>query len=165
MMLDAQLSPATLPFYIYHTSNRHRGAELEYSREPGMVQQKEVLPFHFTSCCRLSINESLDVVEPGKVLLLLLHIHVVGGKDGKRLRDAALLQVPLHQNLEVLVQASERGSRVDLLRGMRSVSRLAMRQLGILVVEEVLNDNGAILSNCLNCEGALAGLLDNNIQT
>lgn len=39
-----------------------------------------------------------------------------------------------------------------------------MRQLGVLVVVQVLDDNGAILGNGLDAEGTLVGLLNDNIQ-
>jgi len=112
----------------------------------------------------LRVNEVLDVVEPAKVLLLLLYVHVVGDEQSKRLVDAAVLKVPLHEDLEVLVESAERWAGVDGLGGVGRLGAGGMRQLGVLVEVHVLDNDGAILGDRLDADRALAGLLDHNVQ-
>lgn len=112
----------------------------------------------------LRINEALDVLQPGKVLLLLLHVHVVGDKNGEALADATLLEVALHQDLKVLIQVAEGRTGVQGTSLVVGLGRVGVGQLGVLEVEHVLNNDVAVLGGGLNGQGTLAGLLDDNVK-
>ena len=114
----------------------------------------------------LSVDESLDVVQPPSVLTLLLDVDVVGNKDGESLGDATLLEEALHEDLEVVIEAAEGRSRVDVGTLLGGLGGLDLGNLGVVVVEEVLDYNVAVLGGGINVESArgLAGLLDNNGQ-
>lgn len=116
------------------------------------------------SSAALSINESLDVVQPPSVLSLLLDVHVVGNKDSKGLGDATLLEEALHEDLEVVVEAAEGGPGVDISTLLSGVGALDLGNRGVGVVEEVLDNNVSFLSAGIDIQGSrgLARLLDNN---
>lgn len=120
--------------------------------------------YRSTFITRLRLDEALDVVQPSQVLLLLLDVHVVGHKESKGLSDAALLQVPLEENLQVLVQAAKGRAQVSVLGFVRDVSRAAEGELGIVEVVEVLHDNVTVLAGRLDVERALAVLLHDDVQ-
>ena len=114
----------------------------------------------------LSVDESLDVVQPPSVLTLLLDVDVVGNKDGESLGDATLLKEALHEDLEVVIEAAEGRSGVDVGTLLGGLGGLDLGNLGVVVVKEVLDYDVAVLGGGINVESArgLAGLLDNNGQ-
>lgn len=116
------------------------------------------------SSAALSINESLDVVQPPSVLSLLLDVHVVGNKDSKGLSDATLLEEALHEDLEVVVEAAEGGSGVDIGTLLGGVGALDLGDRGVGVIEEVLDNNVSFLSASVDVQSSrgLARLLDDN---
>lgn len=122
--------------------------------------------FFFFFATRLSIDEALDVAQPAGVLALLLDVDVVGDEDGEGLGDATLLEEALHEDLEVVVEAAEGGAGVDVGTLLGGLGALDLGDLGVGVVEEVLDDNVAVLGGGVDVEGAdgLAGLLDDDGQ-
>lgn len=120
----------------------------------------------FFLATRLSIDETLDVAQPAGVLALLLDVDVVGDEDGEGLCDATLLEEALHEDLEVVVEAAEGGSGVDVGALLGGLGALDLGDLGVGVVEEVLDDNVAVLGGGIDVEGAdgLAGFLDDDGQ-
>lgn len=80
--------------------------------EPVFVSQSH------TGVPTLRVNEVLDIVEPSKILLLFLHVHIVGNKQSKRLVNAPVFEVALHEDLEILIQSAERWAGVEGLGGM-----------------------------------------------
>lgn len=113
---------------------------------------------------RLRVNKGLDVAQPSEVLFLLLDVHVVGDEDGQGLRDAALFEEALHQNLQVFVEAAEGRTGVDVGALLGGFGAVDLCDLGVLVEEHVLDDNVAVLGGGVNVEstGSLAGLLDDD---
>lgn len=113
----------------------------------------------------MGIDEALEVVEPPEVLLLLLHVKVVGNKEGKGLVDATVLEVALHEDLEILVKGTKWRARVDSLGSVLGLGAVTVGELGVVVVEHVVDNNGAVLGNSVDVEGTLAGLLNDNVET
>src|SRR5690242_15860698 len=105
-------------------------------------------------------DKVLDVVQPPDVLLLLLVVDVVGDEKSKAGVDAALLEVLLEQDLEVLVKVVE--GRAGVQRPPRPVllGGLGVRKLGVGEVVQVLDDEVAVLSGGLDSERALARALN-----
>ena len=120
--------------------------------------------FNWGLSFHLGVNEILDVLHPGLVLALLLHVHVVGDKDGESLGDAALLEVALEKDLEILVEATEGRARVDVLGGVGDLGGVAVRVARVLEVVEVLDHDLAVLRQGLDVQRALAGLLHHDVQ-
>ena len=112
----------------------------------------------------LGINKALEVVEEAQVLALLLEVEVLGHKDGQGLGDAALLQVAVQKNLQVLVQAAKGGAGVDALGGVGGLGRGLAGHRGVLVVVQVVDNERALLRGGLDIQGALARLLNDNRQ-
>ena len=114
----------------------------------------------------LSVDEGLDVGQPPGVLTLLLDVDVVGDKDGEGLGDTTLLEEALHKDLEVVVEAAKGRAGVDVSALLGGLRGLDLCDLCIGVVEEVLDDNVAVLGGGVDVEGALglAGLLNNDRQ-
>jgi hypothetical protein len=116
------------------------------------------------SSVTLSIDESLYVVQPPSVLSLLLDVHVVGNKDSEGLSDATLLEEALHEDLEIVIEAAEWRSGVDISTLLGGVGALDLGDRGVGVIEEVLDNNVSFLSAGIDVQGSrgLARLLDNN---
>lgn len=110
----------------------------------------------------LCVNKSSDVLEPSKVLLLLLGIDVIRDKGSQSLVDATLLEEALHQHLQVLVEAAEGRSGVDVGTLLGGLGGVDASNLGVLVEEHVVDLDLAIAGGGIDVEGAvgLAGLLD-----
>lgn len=123
-------------------------------------------PFLSIQSHRLGINEGLDVAQPPHVLALLLDVHIVGHEDGQGLGDASLLEESLHQDLEILVEAAEGRAGVDVGALLGGLGVLDLSDLGVIVVEEVLDDDIAVLGGGVDVQGAraLAGLLNHDGQ-
>lgn len=112
----------------------------------------------------LSLNETLDVVQPADVLVLLLDINIVGHKDSQGLRNTTLLEEALHQHLEVIIQAAEGRARVHLSALLGLLGALGMSELGVLEIEDVLDEESAVTGGGVDVESglALSRLLDDN---
>lgn len=110
----------------------------------------------------LSIDETLDVAQPPRVLLLLLDVDVVGDEEGEVLGDAPLLEEALDHDLEVVVEAAEGGAGVGAGAAVGVGGAVELGDGGVLVEVHRLDDDGAVLDRGLDAEGAarLAGLLD-----
>ena len=61
------------------------------------------------------LNEVLDLLQPAKVLLLLLDVDVLGDEDGEISVNTALVEVGLKESLEILVELGEGRAGVHLL--------------------------------------------------
>ena len=114
----------------------------------------------------LSIDEALDVAQPAGVLPLLLDVDVIRHEDGEGLGDAALLEEPLHQDLEVLVERAEGGAGVDVCALLGVLGLVEAGDGGVLVEEDVLDEDLAVLGGGVDAQGTLglAGLLDDDGQ-
>ena len=61
------------------------------------------------------LDEVLDLLQPAKVLLLLLDVDVLGNEDGEIGVNTTLVEVGLEESLEVLVKLGEGRAGVHLL--------------------------------------------------
>jgi len=61
------------------------------------------------------LDEVLDLLQPAKVLLLLLDVDVLGNEDGEIGVNTTLVEVGLEESLEVLVELGEGRAGVHLL--------------------------------------------------
>lgn len=61
------------------------------------------------------LDEVLDLLQPAKVLLLLLDVDVLGDEDGEISVNTALVEVGLEESLEILVELGEGRAGVHLL--------------------------------------------------
>lgn len=122
------------------------------------------LSFFHPAARKLSLDKSLDVVQPEQVLLLLLHVNVVGDEDGQGLVDAALVQVALEQHLEILVEVSVGRPHVQVLTLVGGVGRLGIGVGGVGVVVDVVDDDHAVLGDRLDGERAPVLLLDDDVD-
>jgi len=61
------------------------------------------------------LDKVLDLLQPAKVLLLLLDIDVLRNEDGEIGVDTPLVEVGLEESLQVLVELREGRARVHLL--------------------------------------------------
>ena len=109
------------------------------------------------------LDESLHVVQPPNVFLLLLVVNIIGDEQGHTGVDAALFEVLLKQDLEVLVEVVERRAGVQgapgpvLLRG-RGIGEIGRREIPKVFDQEV-----AVLSGGIDGKSSLAGSLDTNV--
>ena len=62
------------------------------------------------------LDKVLDLLQPAKVLLLLLDVDVLGNEDGEIGVNTTLIEVGLEESLEVLVKLGEGRAGVHLLR-------------------------------------------------
>lgn len=67
--------------------------------------------------------------------------------------------------MEVLIEAAERWAGVEFLGGVADLGGLAVGQLGVLEVVEVIDDDLATLGNGLDVQRTLARLLDYNVKS
>jgi hypothetical protein len=99
-------------------------------------------------------------VQPPDVLLLLLVVYVVRDEEGQARVDAALLEVLLEQDLEVLVEVAEGRARVQGAPLPVLLGSLGVGQVGLGEVVQVLDDKVTVLSGRLNGERTLARALN-----
>jgi hypothetical protein len=113
-----------------------------------------------------SVDKGLDVAQPAHIFTLLFDVDVVGDEDGEGLVNAPFLEEALHNDLQVIVEATKWRARINVGAALSSLGRLDLCNGGILEIEEVLNDNIAVLGGGVDVEGAssLAGLLDEDGQ-
>lgn len=104
-------------------------------------------------------------LEPANVLLLLLNLDVVGDHVGKLSVDAPLVEVALEEGLQVLIEVLEGRTSVHALSGPVLLGSLSVGQVGLVEVGDLLNLEQAVLSNSLDQEGAVAGLLNGDVDT
>lgn len=104
-------------------------------------------------------------LEPANVFLLLLDLDVVGDHVGKLCVNASLLEVTLEVALEVLIQVLEGRTSVEALSSPVLLSGLGVGQVGLREVRNFLNLEEAILSNGLDQESTVAGLLNGDVDT
>lgn len=104
-------------------------------------------------------------LKPANVLLLLLNLDVVGDHVGKLSVDAPLVEVALEEGLQVLIEVLEGRTSVHALSGPVLLGSLSVGQVGLVEVGDLLNLEQAVLSNSLDQEGAVAGLLNGDVDT
>jgi hypothetical protein len=103
-------------------------------------------------------------LEPADIFLLLLNLDVVGDHVGKLGVDAALLKVTLKVRLQILIEVLEGRAGVQALAGPVLLSGNSMGKVGLGEEGNFFDLEKAILSEGLDEEGAVAGLLNGHID-
>ena len=139
---------------------RVESARLFYMAQKPYFLQKLRLQVVQNWSLRCLCDKVLDVVQPPDVLLLLLVVNVVGDEERQAGVDAALLEVLLEEDLEVLVEVVEGGTGVQSPPRPVLLGGLGVGELGIGEVVQVLDQEVAVLGGGLDGESTLAGALD-----
>lgn len=103
-------------------------------------------------------------LEPANVFLLLLHLDVVGDHVGELGVNASLLEITLHESLQVLIEVLEGWAGVQALAGPVLLGSLSVGQIGLGEVGDLLDLEQTVLSDSLDQKGAGAGLLDGDVH-
>lgn len=113
------------------------------------------------------LDKVLDLLQPAKVLLLLLHVDVLGNEDGEVGVNTTLVEVGLEESLEVLVKLGEGRARVHLLGGEGLVGDLGLGKVGGGEVGDGLDLEGTAVGDEVDAESSgvlLAGAGDEDID-
>lgn len=104
-------------------------------------------------------------LQPPNVFLLLLVVNVVGNEQSHAGVDAAILDVLLEEDLEVLIQLVEVRTGIQCLPRPALLRSLRFGKVGVRKVSDILDDDITILHSGLDRESALARTLDADVGT